>query len=177
MDAAGAGTAAHVFPPSIVRATAAHGPLGQVPVPRTQPSSTDTNVTDAGLSPRSEVGAPAEAEGAGDAEATVAVAVGVAEVTGVATLVDPGPGPPAGRLPPFRVTISAATAMTTTAAAARFTATRAKRRSPRSPARGAGCLDGISPIRVTSSSGAGRAAEARNDARTSRSNDSSLFMA
>ena len=38
-------------------------------------------------------------------------------------------------------------------------------------------LRGIAPIRASSSSGAGPAAEARSEARTSRSNDSSLFMA
>jgi hypothetical protein len=63
-------------------------------------------------------------------------------------------------------------ARTTTAAAARFTASRATIRNPRTPARRDGSRDGISPIRATSSSGACPAAEVRSEARTSRSNDS-----
>ena len=200
IEAWGAETLAHVRPPSAVRAIAAHGALEHVPVPRTQPSSGDTNVTDAGLSPRSDVDALGVAGGTGDVEAAGGVADGAAiaadgavaddaadgmaeaagvaaEAPGVATLPDPVGCPPAGRFPPLRLTISAATAMTTTAAAARFTASRATLRSPRTPARGDGSRDGISPIRATSSSGAGPAAEARSEARTSRSKDSSLFMA
>ncbi len=63
-------------PPSAVRAIAAHGPLGHVPVPRTQPSSADTNVTDAGLSPSNGVDALGVAAGAGDVEAAGEVATG-----------------------------------------------------------------------------------------------------
>ena len=39
--ASGAGAGDHGFPPSLVRAIAAHGPLEEVPVPRTHPASAE----------------------------------------------------------------------------------------------------------------------------------------
>jgi hypothetical protein len=181
MDATGAGIGVHVRPASAVRMIAAQDPLEQVPFPSTQPSVADTNVAETGLSPRIEVGAadaPVDvADGAGEATEGDAEAAGVAVgALAVGRLPDPFGCPPGGRFP-FRVTISAATATTTTAAAARFTAARAARCSPPLPADGDGCRAGISPIRATRSSGACSSVEARSEARTSRSKDSSLFMA